>query len=76
MHKDPAEVYKITEAMDECKMAEGIEQGDRFVDYYDSVTAMGIDIPKTPKNDLMFSLLYEAMLKNHEIGLQNQKSCL
>ena len=37
---------------------------------------MGVELPKTPKNDLLFSLLYEAMLKNHEARTQNQQKLL
>ena len=55
-HKESAEVHEMTEAMDECKIDE--EQGDRFADYYDSISAMGVEIRKTHENDLLFSLLY------------------
>ena len=40
-HKEPAKVHEMTEAMSECKI---VEHGDRFADYYDSVTAMGVHI--------------------------------
>ena len=49
-HKAPTEVHEMTGAMDECKL---VEQGDRIASYYDSVTAIGVNIPKTPDNDLM-----------------------
>ena len=49
-HKDPVEAHEMTGAMDECKL---VEQGDRIASYYDSVTAIGVNIPKTPENDLM-----------------------
>ena len=54
--KESAEVHEMTEVMDECNIDE--EQGDRFADYYDSISAMGVEIRKTHENDLLFSLLY------------------
>ena len=66
----------MTEAMEECKITEGVKQGARLADYYDSITAMGVDFPKTPENDLLLTSLYEALLKTNEIGLQNQQKLL
>ena len=66
----------MTEAMIECKITEGFKQGASLADYYDSITTMGIDFTKTPKNDLLLTLLYEAMLKTNDIGLQNQQKLM
>ena len=55
--------------MNECKIAEVDEQGVRLADYYDSINAMEIDFPKTSKNDLILTLLYEAMLTSNEIWM-------
>ena len=51
-HKETSEVYEMTEAMEECKIAEESivdEHSVRLADYYDSITALGIDFPKTPE---------------------------
>ena len=70
-HKDPAKVHEMSEAMDDCKIAEVGELGVRLADYYDSSNAMELDFPKTPENDLILTSLYKAMLKTSEIMLQN-----
>jgi hypothetical protein len=69
----------MTEAMEECKIAEeSLVNGHsvRLADYYDSITTTGIDFPKTPENDMIITSLYEAMLKTNEIGMQNQQKLL
>ena len=48
-HKEIAEVHEMTEAMEECKITEGFKQGARLADYYDSITAKGINFPRTPE---------------------------
>ena len=45
-HKDPAEIHKMTKAMDECKIAEVGEQGVRIVDYYLSINARKLIFPR------------------------------
>jgi hypothetical protein len=75
-HKEHAKVHEMTKAMDECKIAEVREQGLRLADYYDSITTMEIDFPKAPENDLILTLLHEAMLKPNKIGMQNQQKLL
>ena len=64
----------MTEAMVECKITEGVKQGARLADYYDSITIMGVNFPITPENDLLLTPLYEAMLKTNETGCRTNKS--
>ena len=48
-HKETTEVHEMTEAMEECKIAEEFvvdEHSVRLADYYDKITTMGIDFPK------------------------------
>ena len=66
----------MTEALDEWKIAEVGEQGDKLADYYDSLNAKEIDFPKTPENDLITTSLHEAMLKADKNRLQNHQKLM
>lgn len=48
-HKEPTEVHEMSKALDECKIAEVGEQGDRLANYYGSLNAMEIDFPRHRK---------------------------
>ena len=72
-HKETTKVHEMTEAMEQCKIAEVGEQGVRLADYYGSIIAMGIDFPKTPENDFILTSLYEGMIKTNEFRMHNQQ---